>query len=233
MNISSNVIRSSFGTYSKMLAGIKNDLIIEKKNSSVVSILNEENLDYSIRPESLDYDKELSMILSKYDSGMELSDEELKVLKKNSPETYNKAILAKAERERYRKELENCKSKEETMELKMKQGDKYLTSINNLKGNLETKSERLRIVVLERTINNEHYNFMQTDKYKGLPAVEEEDKKKHNKKIDIKDLNEVEQENLVDDLINEIKENNHEDIVSETLPKEGIKKNNIHKQEQN
>lgn len=115
----------------------------------------------------------------KLKSGGELTDEELEYLKTKNPELYNKAIEIKRERAAYKKQLENCKTKEDVEELRANKLQRFTSEIKSIKSNPNI-GEGKKLELIEQIgrrfmgIMNEHNKFVGTTKYKELPSEQDE-----------------------------------------------------------
>lgn len=77
----------------------------------------------------------MSAIASKVNSGDELSAEDLDYLRQNSPELYQEYLEIQREKEAYKKQLENCKTKEEVERLQFTKLSECLSSVKNISSN--------------------------------------------------------------------------------------------------
>ncbi len=225
IRVSNGFIQNFGNKYIKPFSNNKNSSIGNENIAKALNVSQEYMATFSDSLDDYSNSREYSDIISKYETGLELTDQELEILKEKCPDTYRKAIMAKMERESYKKELEKCNSKEEAKELKLKYGGKYISNMNNLTGNLDAKGEKLRIVILERTTSNVHYKYMQTEEYESLPEIIEEDKKENtsNNKIDGQTLEDKEEikdkDELIEQAINII------NIKMATIEDEGLQSN--------
>ena len=122
----------------------------------------------------------LSSIGSKLKSGQKLSASELQFLQKHSPELFEKAVKVAKEREQYEKKLKRCRSKEEVQRLHAQKTSMLLCEAKAVsRANIpqEKKLEKLEEISM-RTNNlvNEYQGYVQSARYKRLPAKAEDKK---------------------------------------------------------
>ncbi len=128
--------------------------------------------------ERIEHEEEMKAFKEAYDkarAGLELTDEEMRLIAKHSPIMYKILLEAKILREVYEEQLKNCKSKEEVANLKLAYD---LTCTKNIK---EAKAsgdevEYTRQVVFKNTIDDEHEQFLKTNDYMKLPDKVKKDK---------------------------------------------------------
>ncbi len=130
--------------------------------------------------ERVEHEEEMKAFKEAYDkarAGLELTDEEMRLIAKHSPVMYKILLEAKILREVYEEQLKNCRSKEEVANLKLAYD---ITCTQNIK---EAKvagdeEEYLRQVVFKNTIDDEHEQFLKSNEYLRLPdKVKKEDDK--------------------------------------------------------
>lgn len=83
----------------------------------------------SLQRQTENQDHRLSSIISKMQSGQDISSDDLEYLRKTSPETYEKAVKLIREKEEYERELRNCKTKEEARSLQMSKVSEALSKV--------------------------------------------------------------------------------------------------------
>ncbi len=153
---------------------------IAKKEPIKEEVLTEEEAEqlafmeeYEVTEEDIIQSKVLRLS-DKIQSGKELSNEELDFLAENSPGLYKLAREVNKEREEYRKEVEQCSTKEEVKKVKLRKNVTYLSRMEtaNRAGNNE---EALKQVTFIRHINDEELQFKKNDDYKKLPTRDAND----------------------------------------------------------
>ena len=116
----------------------------------------------------------------KMKTGQALNDDEMKLLEKHNPIAHQKAKQIKAEREQYRKELENCKSKEEVEELKQRQLAKFSAEMQAVQRSSMSKGDKVKamefIAMRMAGTENEYQDYVAGARYKGLPDKLEKEK---------------------------------------------------------
>ncbi|MDR1702257.1 MAG: hypothetical protein LBR56_05735 [Sporomusaceae bacterium] len=118
-------------------------------------------------------------IIGKLQAGVRLSPDELEYLKANAPMEYEKAVQVEREREQYKRELENCKSKEDVEKLNQRKLSQFFTEASAVANNPnisdDKKRERLEVIGMRlMAVMDEHVSFKETEKYKRLPDKDEE-----------------------------------------------------------
>lgn len=130
-------------------------------------------------------DNKLSAIDAKLRAGDELTDDELEYLKQKNPDLYQKAIEIKQERKEYKKELEQCKTKDEVEELQSRKMQQFMVEIKAIKKtpNISEEKKKELLEQISRRIMGiykEYTKFVNSDEYKKLPKEEvEQGDKKH------------------------------------------------------
>ena len=124
-------------------------------------------------------------INNKLMSGGKLTREEIEYLRKNDPQKLKEYEEIQQERESYKKQLKNCKSKEEVERLKMTRMGKYMSQAKSIASDsCIPKSEKYKMMVkllAEATgVAKEHIKFTQSLRYAELPEEDEDAKKKAN-----------------------------------------------------
>ena len=120
---------------------------------------------------------------SKLQAGGKLTAEEIEYLKKNDPEALKEYEEVKRERESYKKQLKNCKSKEEVEKLKMTKMGHYMAEAKEITNDPyipKAKKYQLMKKMLKKTsaVETEQEKFLQSLKYAKLPEEEKEARKK-------------------------------------------------------
>jgi hypothetical protein len=122
----------------------------------------------------------ITSLRSKLLSGGSLTENELRYLKENSPEDYDKAVQVERERAQYKHELEKCRSKEDVKKLnerKLYHFSAEAKSISNTPDISPAKKRELLEFLCMRmaAIMNEHSNFQKQAQYQQLPENIESD----------------------------------------------------------
>ena len=120
---------------------------------------------------------------SKLQAGGKLTPEEIEYLKKNDPEALKEYEEVKRERESYKKQLKNCKSKEEVEKLKMTKMGHYMAEAKEITNDPyipKAKKYQLMKKMLKKTsaVEAEQEKFLQSSRYAKLPDEEKEARKK-------------------------------------------------------
>lgn len=124
-----------------------------------------------------------SEISNKLKAGGGLTPEEIAYLKKNDPEALREYEEIKQERETYKRQLRNCKSKEDVEKLKNTKMGEFLSQVKEIDNNPNIpKGKKLGMIekILKKLkgVEAEHIAFLRTLEYQQLPEEEEEKKKK-------------------------------------------------------
>lgn len=122
---------------------------------------------------------------TKLQAGGELTAEEIEYLKKNDPEALKEYEEVQKERASYKKQLKDCKSKEEVEKLKMTKMGHYMAEAKNIVNDPyipKAKKYELMKKMLKKTsaVDAEQEKFLQSSRYAKLSDEEKEaGKKKH------------------------------------------------------
>ena len=122
-------------------------------------------------------------INAKLMAGGKLTQEEIEYLRKNDPQKLKEYEEIQQERASYKKQLKNCKSKEEVERLKMTRMGRYMSQAKSIASDATIpKSEKYKMMVKllsEATgVAKEHIKFTQSLRYAQLPEEDEDAKKK-------------------------------------------------------
>lgn len=101
----------------------------------------------------------------KIKAGEKLTADEMQYLRMNDPIQYAKMAKVQMQREMLKKQLENCKSKEEAH-------DMYIEAMSRISDDDPTKKETIA------AYNNVYDEFRKSDAYEGLPSTKEEAEEK-------------------------------------------------------
>lgn len=119
-----------------------------------------------------------SQIRTKLATGKKLTQEEMEFLRKNDPQTYQKAKSLEEEQKSYEEALKRCETKEDVERIKMNRTAAALSVVNSVKSNPAIPEgaklgliwqELQKNMVLEETINK----FIESGKYAQLPTEAE------------------------------------------------------------
>ena len=113
-------------------------------------------------------------------------------LKKNDPDALKEYEEVQRERASYKKQLKDCKSKEEVEKLKMTKMGHYMAEAKEITNDPyipKAKKYELMQKMLKKTsaIEAEQEKFLQSSRYAKLPDEEKEARKKQ-KTVDVKEL---------------------------------------------
>ena len=173
------------GTVSSYVKGIElNKKFQERKNNSfLVDDKKQEDpriTEFKRLSEEQRRSHAISSIYGKLMSGQELSPSELEYLRKHSPDLYEKAVKIKQERAEYKRELANCRSKEDVERLRQSKLLGFASearAISRAKIPPEEKREKLEFLTMRmNAVLNEHHKFTQSAEYQKLPATSKNDK---------------------------------------------------------
>lgn len=125
-----------------------------------------------------------SDIYIKMKSGAELTSEEIDYLKKNNPNALREYEEIKREKEAYKKQLKNCRTKEDVEELKVQKMNSYISAAKRISSNPhipEHKKSELIDNLMAKVLNiqDAHLEFTKSPKYKSLPDDKNEYDKMH------------------------------------------------------
>lgn len=121
----------------------------------------------------------LANLHGKLQSGMKLTKDEMEYLKTHSPEEYERAVKALKEREQYKKELANCRSKEDVERLRQQRLQQFCTEAKAIANNpnipADKKKEKLEELGMRAAaVANEHIEYTKKAEYQNLPETDEE-----------------------------------------------------------
>lgn len=110
----------------------------------------------------------LAEMKRKIKNGEKLTADEMQYLRVNDPLEYARMAKVQMQREMLKKQLENCKSKEEAQEL-------YVDAMSRISDDDPTKVETMA------AYNNVYDEFRKSDAYEALPATKEEAEEQEDK----------------------------------------------------
>lgn len=120
----------------------------------------------------------INEIYSKLASGASLSAEELDYLRKNDPDAAAEYERSRNEQEAYKRELRNCKTKEEAERLKQNKMGCYVAEAKSIANN-PVIPKGMKMAMMQRLlgkatgINKAHAEFTRTAGYANLPTEAE------------------------------------------------------------
>lgn len=123
--------------------------------------------------------KKYGTIDAKLKSGEPLTKDEIDYLKKNNPQALKEYEEIKQEKESYKKQLKNCKTKDDVEELKMTKLSGFMAQAKEISTNPYIPKAQKR-ALLEKllkktnTVQEEHLKFIQSLQYQELPEDREE-----------------------------------------------------------
>lgn len=128
--------------------------------------------------EEIQKSRENAKISAKIKSGGTLTPEEERYLKQNNPGALKEYEEIKKERESYERQLENCRTKEETERLKLQKMGSFLAQAKSVSNNPyipEGKKAAILGKILAQVTNvaQAHEEFVRSAAYHNLPSEEE------------------------------------------------------------
>lgn len=139
--------------------------------------------------ESTQESNKINQLAGKLKAGMLLTSDELAYLRTKNPELYKTAMEVKCEREKYKKELEKCRTKEEVERVRANKMQQFVSEVKAVQGNSNIpegkKLEIMQKIQMRMTnIMNEHTSFVKSPRYASLPTEQElrEEKERREKK---------------------------------------------------
>ena len=122
-------------------------------------------------------------INAKLMAGGKLTQEEIEYLRKNDPQKLKEYEEIQQERASYKKQLKNCKSKEEVERLKMTRMGRYMSQAKSIASDSTIpKGEKYKMMVKllseANGVAKEHIKFTKSLRYAQLPEEDEDAKKK-------------------------------------------------------
>lgn len=131
-----------------------------------------------IDPEQEAINTQVGSAFLKMKMGHPLSDNEMKLLAKHAPELYKKAVQIKQEREQYRKELEQCQSKEDVQKVRERKFMQFSAEVSAIQHSSMSKADKMAamefIAMRMTNVENEMQSFMATSRYQRLPEKRKE-----------------------------------------------------------
>lgn len=125
----------------------------------------------------------MSAIASKMKAGEDLTPEEVEYLQKNAPDMYREYLEIKGEKEAYKRQLKDCKTKEEVERLKVNKMNGILSQAKSVMNNPNIP-KGAKVGIMEKLlmkamgIEKVHQLFIKSGEYAKLPTDEEYAKEK-------------------------------------------------------
>lgn len=139
---------------------------------------------------------------NKLKAGAALTAGELDYLRVHSPQLYREAMDIKQERERYKRELQGCKTKDEVDRLNQRKIQQFATEVRAVEHSNLSKGKKLELIerICRRNmgIRSEHAAFVKTEGYTRLPSEDEMKQKKSRRESAEIELERAEREDGAD-----------------------------------
>ena len=155
----------------------KNNPLLDKEGQ------NENSMIAELKRQAAEASKsqKMSSIDTKLKTGVRLSAHELEYLKINNPDLYEKAVKIEKEREEYRRQLRNAKTKEDVERLQSQRVQQLTAEAQAISGNPNIPKSGKQGLLEEIGMRmaaaaNEYVEYVNSAKYAGLPENEEESK---------------------------------------------------------
>lgn len=127
--------------------------------------------------------------INKFKMGGKLTQEEMEILKEKYPLYYKKAVEAEEHTKVYKKELENCKTKEEVDQLHERKVQEYHAKSQAITQSGMSKKikeeEQLALGAELAAITKEHKEFLSSGQYQNLPDEEVKDVESSQQEADV------------------------------------------------
>lgn len=168
----------------------------------------------------------LSDVTAKLKSGQELSYEEIEYLQKNNPELYREYQEIKSEKEAYKRQLKECKTKEDVEKLKINKMNGYVASLKAVVNNPNIPKSAKRayaekMLMKVSAIQDAHMDFVKSTEYKNLPTDEElAEEKKEKFEASEAVSKELGAEDNTEDRIDEVSDGSGEEAADERIAEE-------------
>lgn len=178
---------------------------------------------YKEQLEDIRKSNQMAEISMKLKAGAYLTPEEIAYLRKNNPEALREYEKLQKERETYKKQLENCKSKEEVENLRMTKLEGFMAQAKDISNNPRIpKGKKLELLgkLLNQIagFNAEYEAFTKTLQYHTLPEKDKD--RKHDDMAD--EIAEESADNVNTD--QELADANPEDASPDTIIKDMVGK---------
>lgn len=128
--------------------------------------------------------QEYTGIYNKIISGRQLTNEEIEYLRKNNPQALKEYEEIRQERESYKRQLKNCRTKEDVERLKVQKMNGYLSAAKKISTNANIpKSQKKALLekILAKVWNVQevHMAFVKSAQYRELPTQQEQEAERH------------------------------------------------------
>lgn len=168
-----SVIDNMFSKYKIQSEEEKSDAKMDNIN---IGLMVKDAIDDIFDPTSAMTEEEKQNFLDemqrKIKAGEKLTADEMQYLRMNDPIEYAKMAKVQMQREMLKKQLENCKSKEEAH-------DMYIEAMSRISDDDPTKMETMA------AYNNVYDEFRKSDAYEELPATKDEAEEKEDKDYNV------------------------------------------------
>lgn len=178
----------TMGTVSSYIKMVKLDMKYQKRKENPWLKKGDENEDPNIRrikeqAEQTRISNTLESLMGKVKAGLRLSGTEMEYLRENHPDAYKQVLEIEKERAEYRRELEQCKTKEDVRKLNQRKLTQFQAEAKAITSNPNIPRDQKaglleKIQMRMANIQNEHAIFINTPEYKAMPEDDREDKEK-------------------------------------------------------
>lgn len=172
----------SMGTATSYIKNLELNLKWQERKQNPLKAKEEDPQIASFKKQAAEQRRSQSIanIQGKMLSGLHLTQQELQYLRENSPADYQKAVQIEKERQEYKRELEQCQSKEDVEKLNQQKLQQFCTEAKTVAGNpnipAAKKKELLEFIRMRMSaFMDEHASFIKTPEYQQLPEKKDED----------------------------------------------------------
>lgn len=156
----------------------KNSFGQDKKKLAEMTAEERQLQDFREQAEQMRKSQKHANIEAKLAAGEELTPEEIEYLRQNNPQALKDYEDTQKERERYKRALRNCRTKEEVERLKYTKMGQFMAEAKKISSNAcipKGKKVALlkRILQQATAVEDEHREFLKTSRYASLPTEEE------------------------------------------------------------
>lgn len=156
----------------------KNSFGQDKKKLTEMTAEERQLQDFREQAEQMRKSQKHANIDAKLAAGEELTPEEIEYLRQNNPQALKDYEDTQKERERYKRALRNCRTKEEVERLKYTKMGQFMAEAKKISSNAcipKGKKVALlkRILQQATAVEDEHREFLKTSRYASLPTEEE------------------------------------------------------------
>ena len=190
--------------------------------------------------DSIRENKKPADIDAKLASGAKLTPDEIQYLRKNAPQALKEYEDLQREKAAYKKQLQNCKSKEEVEKLKINKMGEFLAATKEIASNPHIpKGKKVQMLkkILKQVagIDAVHEEFIQSSKYQSLPEkTVEEDKEKDENAVSGKEQENADEitaitpETDIEEVLKEIKKSISSEGIIDTHTDLSISEQNVY-----